>query len=159
MLVPKAEPGEYRVVSDFNSLNVHIRKPEVILKTIEETKQVLAEFDYHAELDLSNYYWQGGMLIEDSRYLATPHPFGGLRVYTAEPQGLKGASEHGSERLAGIYGDMERDKKTVRHADGIYVLGNSEEEVYKNLSEVFQRAKLSGLTFKPKKIIICPKTT
>ena len=91
MLVPKHEEGEYRVVSDFNSLNFHIKKPEVILQTMEATKQVLAEFEYHAELDLSNYYWQGGMLREDCRYLATPHPFGGLRVYTVEPQGLKGA--------------------------------------------------------------------
>ena len=113
MLVPKSEPGEYRVVSDFNSLNTHLRKPEVILQTIEATKQVLAEYDYHVELDLSNYYWQGGMLREDCRYLATPHPFGGLRVYTVEPQGLKGAAEHGSEHLARIYGDMERDNKKL----------------------------------------------
>ena len=159
MLVPKQEPGEYRVVSDFNSLNTHIRKPEVILQTMEATKQILAEYEFHAELDLSNYYWKGGMLREDCRYLATPHPFGGLRIYTVEPQGLKGASEHGSERLARVFGDMERDKKTVRHADGIYVLGNSEEEVFNNLAEVFERAKLSGLTFKPKKIVIMPKQT
>ena len=147
------------VVSDFNSLNSHLRKPEVILQTMEATKQILAEYEFHAELDLSNYYWQGGMLREDCRYLATPHPFGGLRVYTVEPQGLKGASEHGSERLARVFGDMERDKKTVRHADGIYVLGNSEDEVFNNLAEVFERAKLSGLTFKPSKIVIMPKQT
>ena len=76
-----------------------------------------------------------------------------------EPQGIKGASEHGSERLARVFGEMERDRKTIRHADGIYVLGNSTEEVYDNLEEVYERAKHSGLTFKPKKVIICPKTT
>ena len=54
---------------------------------------------------------------------------------------------------------MERDKKTARHSDGIYVLGNSEDEVFNNLAEVFERAKLSGLTFKPKKVVIFPKTT
>ena len=159
MLVPKAEPGEYRVVSDFNSLNIHLKKPEVVLQTMEEIKRVLAEFEFHAELDLSNYYWQGGMPIEDSRFRATPHPFGGIRVYTAEPQGLKGASEHGSERFARVFGDMERDRKMIRHADGLYVLGNTTEEVFNNLKEVFERARTSGLTFKPKKLIICPKTT
>ena len=41
MLVPKSEPGEYRVVSDFNSLNVHLKKPEVVLQTMEEIKRVL----------------------------------------------------------------------------------------------------------------------
>ena len=159
MLVPKSEPGEYRVVSDFSSLNAHLKKPEVVLQTMEEIKRVLAEFEYHAELDLSNYYWQGGMPREDCRYLATPHPFGGLRVYTAEPQGIKGASEHGSERLARIFGEMEQHRRTIRHADGIYVLGNSPEEVCENLKEVFKRGKKAGLTFKPKKLRICPRTT
>ena len=54
---------------------------------------------------------------------------------------------------------MERDRRTIPHADGIYVLGNTPNEVHNNLEEVFKRAKNSGLTFKPKKIIICPKTT
>ena len=99
MLIPKSEPGEFHIVSDFNILNVHLKKPEVVLQTMQETKRVLAEYEYHAELDLSIYNWQGGMLREDSSYLATPHPFGELRLYTVEPQGIKEASEHGSERL------------------------------------------------------------
>ena len=53
MLVPKSEPWEFRVVSDFNSLNVHLKKPEVVLQTMEGIKQVLAEYEFHAELDLS----------------------------------------------------------------------------------------------------------
>ena len=99
------------------------------------------------------------MLVEECCYLATPHPYKGLRVYTVEPQGLKGASEHGSERLSRIFGEMERKKQTVRHADGIYVLGNTPEEVLVNMREVFNRGRLSGLTFKPQKVVTCLKVS
>ena len=44
-------------------------------------------------------------------------------------------------------------------ADGIYVLGNTYAELLENLREVFERAKISNLTFKPSKIVICPKDT
>ena len=37
---------------------------------------------------------------------------------------------------------MERDRKTIRHADGIYVLGNSPDEFRDNLEEVFKHARV-----------------
>ena len=47
----------------------------------------------------------------------------------------------------------------TRMADGIYVLGNTYADLYENLKEVFDRARLSNLMFKPSKIIICPIDT
>ena len=44
-------------------------------------------------------------------------------------------------------------------ADGIYVLGNTFSELFENLQEVFKRAQKANLTFKPSKIIICPRNT
>ena len=76
MLTPKSDSNEWRLVTDFTPLNVH------------------------------NYFYQGGMKIEDCQYLATPHPFKGLRIYVCEPQGLKNASEHAYERLGLVYGDL-----------------------------------------------------
>ena len=111
MLLPKTERGEWRLVTDFTPLNIHIKKLETTAPTIKEAKEKLAKFDYHIQLDLSNYFYQGGMKIEDCQYLATPHPFKGLRVYTCEPQGLKNASEHAYERLGLVYGDMCADER------------------------------------------------
>ena len=80
MLRPKSEPGEWRCVSDFTPLNIHIKKLQTVNPTIEEVKQKLAKFKYNIELDLSNYFWQQGMKLSDRQYLGTPHPFKGLRV-------------------------------------------------------------------------------
>ena len=42
-------------------------------------------------------------------------------------------------------------------ADGLHVLGNSVQELAKNYVEVLNRAELCGLTFKPSKVIVCPR--
>ena len=110
-------------------------------------------------LDLSNYYYQGGVPIEASQYLATVHPFKGLLVYTVEPQGLMNSGEHAYERFGRIYGDLCANEKLTRMADGLYVLGNTFGELFENLHEVFERARTANLTFKPSKILICPQDT
>ena len=159
MLTPKPESNEWRLVTDFTALNIHIKKLETVNPTITDAKEKLARFNYHVQLDLSNYFYQGGMGIEDIQYLATPHPFKGLRVYTCEPQGLKNASEHAYERLARIYGDLCENEQMTRMADGIFVLGDTLEQLYENFKEVLHRARLCGLTFKPSKIIVAPVNT
>ena len=159
MLTPKPEKGEWRLVTDFTPLNIHIKKLETVAPTIDDAKEKLAKFKYHIELDLSNYYYQGGMKLEDCQYLATPHPFKGLRVYICEPQGLRNASEHAYERLARIYGDLCAGEKLTRMADGLYVLGDTLEDLNENFREVLTRARNSGLTFKPSKIKIAPVNT
>ena len=97
--------------------------------------------------------------MHDSQYLGTVHPFKGLMVYTSEPQGLLNSGEHAYERLGRIYGDMCADERMTRMADGLYVLGNTYASLFENLREVFERGKISNLTFKPSKVVICPKKT
>ena len=159
LLVPKPEKGEWRLVSDFTPLNIHIRKFETVSPGIEEAKRVIAKYKYNIEMDLSNYFWQGGMRKEDMQYLATPHPYKGLRVYTVEPQGLRNASEHSYEKLARIYGDLRQAEKMTCMADGLYVVGDTLQDLHESFMEVLDRARKCGLTFKPKKIVIAPKDT
>ena len=99
------------------------------------------------------------MKIEDCQYLATPHKFKGLRVYTCEPQGLRNASEHSYERLGLVYGDLCGEEKMTRMADGLYILADTLEELEENFIEVLSRAELCGFTFKPSKVIIAPLKT
>ena len=89
MLTPKEEKNQWRLVTDFSALNSHIKKMPSFAPTIEETKLQIAKFKYIATLDLSNFYYQHALQVEDCQYLATPHPFKGLQVYTVKPQGLK----------------------------------------------------------------------
>ena len=51
------------------------KKLPTVSPNINEAKQKLAKYKYHVFLDLSNYYYQGGIKVEDSQYLATIHPF------------------------------------------------------------------------------------
>ena len=82
-------------------------------------------------------------------YLGVPHPFRDTLVYTWEPQGLRNVSEHGYNKLAVIYGDMVAEGKLIRMADGIYLIGDSEEEFMNNFLKVLIRANNCGFTFKP----------
>ena len=81
MLLPKpGSPGEYRLVTDFSSLQPYIKKLETAAISLKDVKTKIGQAKFIVELDFSNYFWQGGMPVEDTPYLATPHPFGGLRV-------------------------------------------------------------------------------
>ena len=144
-------------MTDFTALNKYIKKLPTIAPCIQHAKEKIAKYKYHVLLDLSSYYYQGGVKIEDSQYLATVHPFKGLMIYTVEPQGLLNSGEHAYERLARIYGDMCACEQMTRMADGLYILGNTLADLYGNLKEVFKRADIANLTFKPSKISICPK--
>ena len=44
------------------------------------------------------------------------------------------------------------------HADGLYVGGDSLSEHFVNLREVFSRLRNCGMTIKPNKLVICPKS-
>ena len=158
ILVPK-DNGKFRMVTDFRSIQQNILQLPTIMPTVADAMKDLADSNYHVELDFSNYYWQNAIPREDSEKLAVVHPYGGLRVYTVLPQGLRNSAEWGSEILARTFGDMVKDKKCTRIADQIYILGNTLTEVAANLKEVLHRAKLAGLTFKPEKIVVCPKST
>ena len=158
ILVPK-ENDKYRLVTDFKSIQNYILPLPTVMPTVDEAMKALASADFHVELDFSNYYWQNPIPREDSAKLAVAHPYGGLRVYTVCPQGLRNSAEWGSEILARIYGDMVRQNKCTRIADQIYVLGNSVIELSENLKMVMQRARNSNLTFKASKIIVCPAST
>ena len=156
MLVPKPDKGEFRLVTDFSALNGYLKRVPNTSSTIAQTKARIAKARYVIHMDLSNYFYQCGMQQSDICYLGTVHPYKGLRVYTCDPQGLKGASERSYEKLVRIYGDMVQDGRLAQMADGLHVLGQSVHELASNYVEVLNRAETCHLTFKPSKTIICP---
>ena len=158
LLVPKDDTQEWRLITNFTPLNKYIKKPPTVSPTIQETKMQLAKYKYIATLDLANFYYQHGVTKTDMQYLATHHPYKGLLLYTCEPQGLRGVSEHSYERLSRVYGELCQQNKMARQADGLFVGGRTLQELYDNLTEVFNRTRNCGFTLKPSKIIINPKT-
>ena len=156
MLVPKGDGDGFRLVTDFSRLNTFIGKYPSVSPTIQDAKDAIARKRYATHLDLSNYFYQGGVSKKDAQYLGVVHPYQGLFIYVCEPQGLKNCSEHAYERLAVIFGDLVRQERMTRHADGLHVLGDTVEELYENLALVLERCRLAGLTLKPSKVIIAP---
>ena len=144
--MPKDESDDWRLINNFTPLNKFIRKPPTAAPTIEETKRQLSKFKYIATLDLANFYYQHGMRKSDMKYLATNHPFKGLRLYQCEPQGMRGASEHSYERLTRVYGDLCQAGKMARQADGLFIGGSTMQELLNNLQEVFERTRNCGFT-------------
>ena len=106
LIIPKLEKDSFRLVSDLTGLNRFVKRSPMSSPTIQEAKTDLARKKYFAEIDLSNYFFQGGLRREDCSFLAVQHPFKGIFCYTASPQGLKNSSEHSYERLGRVYGDM-----------------------------------------------------
>ncbi len=75
-ILPKAEPDEFRAITDFSPLNKFVIKPQGVAPTIQEAKDALAKAKYHCHLDLSIWFYQSGMAREDMQILRarTPHP-------------------------------------------------------------------------------------
>ena len=157
MLVPKTDSPDYRMVTDFASLNLYLKRVPNTSATIAQAKSRIARSKYVVHLDLSNYFYQTGLQKDDIRYLGTVHPFKGLRVYTVDPQGLKGASARSYEKLLRIFGDMIQKGKLAQMADGLHVLGDSIKDLAANYEEVLSRSDACNLTFKPSKVTVCPE--
>ena len=136
MLVPKPDSPDYRMVTDFSSLNLYLKRIPNTSATIAQAKSRIAKARYVVHLDLSNYFYQCGLQKGDIRYLGTVHPFKGLRVYTVDPQGLKGASERSYDKLLRINGDLIQDGRLAQMADGLHILGDSIDQLYDNYEEV-----------------------
>ena len=157
MLVPKTDSKDFRMVTDFASLNLYLKRVPNTSATIAQAKSRIARAKYVVHMDLSNYFYQMGLQKEDIRYLGTVHPFKGLRVYTVDPQGLKGASERSYEKLLRIFGDMIQNGQLAQMADGLHVLGDSIAQLVSNYEEVLCRSDACNLTFKHSKVTVCPK--
>ena len=142
MLVPKNDSKDYRLVTDFASLNLHLKRVPNTSASIAQAKSRIARSKFVVHLDLSNYFYQCGLQKADIQYLGTVHPYKGLKVYTVDPQGLKGISERSYEKLLRICGDMIQEGRLAQMADGLHVLGDSIPELAKNYEQVLVRADI-----------------
>ena len=157
MLVPKPGSKDFRLVTDFTSLNNFIRKMPAVSPGIEETKIALSKFKYFVTIDLSQFYFQNQVDRHDSQYLGVIHPYKGTLLYTVSPMGLRNSGEINYERLTRVCGDLQKEEKVLRQADAIIVGGSEFAQLYSNLAEVFHRLRTCNLTIKPSKLVIAPR--
>ena len=160
-LVPKMEDGqptgEYRLVTNLQSLSPYLKPTRLPLPTIDEAFRKIGRWKYITILDLRSWHWQIPVARSSMRFLGTSTPYGGDRVYTVQPQGYLNATENADRVILRVLEPAIRDRKCVRMADNMILGGDTPEEVAKNYELVLKLCGGAGLTFKASKTIICPQ--
>ena len=81
-LVPKMEDGiptgEYRLVTNLQSLSPYIKPTRIPLPTIDDAFRQLGRWKFIIHLDLRSWHWQIPMQKSSMRYLGTSTPYGQL---------------------------------------------------------------------------------
>ena len=90
-IVPKMDDGsptgEFRLVTNLQSLSPYIKPTRIPLPTIDESFRKLGRWKYIILMDLRSWHWQIPMDKQSMRFVGTSTPFGGDRVYAVQPQG------------------------------------------------------------------------
>ena len=162
-LVPKMDDGsptgEFRLVTNLQSLSPYIKPTRIPLPTIDESFRKLGKWKFIILMDLRSWHWQIPMDKKSMRFLGTSTPFGGDRVYAVQPQGYLNATENSDRVIQAVLEPAVREGKCLRVADNLITGGNSPEEAMKNYELLLKLCDYCGLTFKAKKTVICPKQT
>ena len=159
-LVPKMEDGnptgEYRLVTNLQSLSPYIKPTRIPLPTIDDAFRQLGRWKFIIHLDLRSWHWQIPMQKSSMRYLGTSTPYGGDRVYAVQPQGYLNATENSDRVIQKVLEPALRQKKCIRMADNIIVGGCTVSEAAANYELLLKLCGGVGLTFKASKTVICP---
>ena len=160
-LVPKMDDGvptgEYRLVTNLQSLSPYIKPTRIPLPTIDDAFRQLGKWKFIIHLDLRSWHWQIPMQKSSMRYLGTSTPYGGDRVYAVQPQGYLNATENSDRVIQKVLEPALRQKKCIRMADNMIVGGSTVSEAAENYQLILKLCGGAGLTFKASKIVICPK--
>ena len=160
-LVPKMEDGqatgEYRLVTNLQSLSPYLKPTRLPLPTIDEAFRKIGRWKYILVLDLRSWHWQIPIAKSSMRFLGTSTPYGGDRVYTVQPQGYLNATENADRVILRVLEPAIKNRQCVRMADNMIVGGNTPKEAATNYELVLKLCGGAGLTFKASKTVICPQ--
>ena len=143
--------GEYRLVTNLQSLSPYLKPTRLPLPTIDEAFRKLGKWKYIILLDLRSWHWQIPVAKSSMRFLGTSTPYGGNRVYTVQPQGYLNATENADRVIIKVLEPAIRNKKCVRMADNMIVGGATPTEAAENYEMVLKLCGGAGLTFKASK--------
>ena len=162
-LIPKMDDGvatgEYRLVTNLQSLSPYIKPTRLPLPTIDDAFRRLGRWKFIILLDLRSWHWQIPVARSGMRFFGTSTPYGGDRVYTVQPQGYLNATENADRVIIRVLEPAIRANKCIRMADNMIVGGSTPAEAAKNYELLLKLCGGAGLTFKASKTVICPVKT
>ena len=142
--------GSLRLCLDPKKLNQALRRCPHKTQTIEEISHHFHGAKYFSKLDAKSGYWGVALDVESQLLTTFRTPFGRYK-FLKLPFGLSVSQDIFQEKIDQI---LEACPGTVGIADDIAVFGKTEEEHDKNLINLLEQAKKSGLTFNSSKCSI-----
>ena len=145
--------NKWRFCVDYKNLNECTRSPALPIPDIKQMINRIGEKrpKYMTVIDLTSGYHQAPLAVDSMAYTAFIC-FMGLFEWLRVPFGLKGAPGYFQQIMATIvlFGILY--KCTEVYLDDVFVHGNTGDEYFENLEEVFKRFRKYKLTIHPEKM-------
>lgn len=152
-VVPKTEPGSYRMTVDLRAVNSVCEVTTFPLPDIMVVSDRLAGAKLFASLDLFRGFWQMPLSEEASRLFSFMTPRGVFRPLRV-PMGSSNSVQYFQKTMMFVLGDL-MDKHVIIYIDDILVFAKSEEELLSVLERAFSRCQAHDLKLNIKKNQTC----
>ena len=155
----KKPSGGYRLVTSFGEVAQYSRPQPTLMPGVNTTLQSIGQWKFIVKTDLTQAYYQIPLDRKSMQYCGIVTPFKGVRVYTRSAMGMPGSETALEELLSRILGDLLQEGIIAKVADGLYVGGNTPDDLYENWSTVLERLANNHLVLSSTKTIVAPKST
>ena len=149
VMVPKTDPGKYRLCADFVALNKVLKVKKYALPNVLDFASMASGCEVFSSIDIKDAYYMIPVSRSDSDKLTITTPIGNYR-YRFLPMGLSSSSTYFqrlmNEVLAGI-------PQVFAYLDDIIVMSSNLEEHIRLLKLVFDRLRLHGLVVNQDKCV------
>ena len=136
-----------------------MQDPPGKVTTTETIYTSLAKWDYIAELDFADFYYQLPFKVETARdrlklaYLCI-RTARGTKCFRVAPMGLLGMDIYQADFTDLLFGDLVLSGRLCKIADNVYFGGKTFQEVIQTSDIILDRCKKADLRIKPSKVKI-----
>jgi len=150
-LVPKKEPGSYRVTGDFRLLNRQTIPDKYAIPLLTDFVDLMSGSKCFSSLDLYKSYHQIEVANEDIHKTAILTPFGSF-AFKKMPMGLTSAGNTFQRFMNEVLRGLDF---VYVYIDDILIFSKNHKEHLNHLTKVFERLSYYGLILNERKCVFC----